>query len=52
VLSSRDLQQRLGDQGIDLTPSTPEQIVANVTAATAKWKRVLSATSARGRRRP
>jgi tripartite-type tricarboxylate transporter receptor subunit TctC len=41
VLSSPDLQQRLGDQGIDVTPSTPEQFVAHVKAETVKWARVV-----------
>ncbi|HEV2009337.1 MAG TPA: tripartite tricarboxylate transporter substrate binding protein [Burkholderiales bacterium] len=41
VLSSPDLQQRMGEQGIDVTPSTPEQFVAHVKAETAKWAKVV-----------
>ena len=41
VLSSPDLQQRMGDQGIDVTPSTPEQFLAHVKAETAKWAKVV-----------
>ncbi len=41
VLGSPELQQRLGDQGIDVTPSTPDQFIAHVRAETAKWARVV-----------
>ena len=41
VLGSPDLQQRLGDQGIDVTPSTPAQFLAYVRAETVKWAKVV-----------
>jgi tripartite-type tricarboxylate transporter receptor subunit TctC len=43
VLSSPGLQQRLEDQGIDVTPSTPAQFAAHVKAETAKWAKVVKA---------
>ena len=41
VLNSPDLQRRLEDQGIDVTPSTPEQFAAHVKAESAKWAKVV-----------
>jgi tripartite-type tricarboxylate transporter receptor subunit TctC len=41
VLSSPDLQQRMSEQGIDVTPSTPEQFLVHVKAETAKWAKVV-----------
>ena len=41
VLSSADMQQRMGDQGIDVTPSTPAQFIAYVRSETAKWAKVV-----------
>jgi tripartite-type tricarboxylate transporter receptor subunit TctC len=43
VLSSPALQQKLEDQGIDVTPSTPTQFAAHVKAETAKWGKVVKA---------
>ena len=41
VLNSADLRKRLEDQGIDVTPSTPEQFVAHVRAETTRWAKVV-----------
>ncbi len=41
VLSSPDLQRRMGEQGIDVTPSTPEAFAAHVKAESAKWAKVV-----------
>ena len=41
VLNSPELRQRLEDQGIDVTPSSPEQFVAHVKAETLKWAKVV-----------
>ena len=43
VLNSPALQQRLEEQGIDVTPSTPAQFAAHVKAETAKWAKVVKA---------
>ncbi len=40
-MSAPDLQQRMSEQGIDVTPSTSEQFVAHVKAETAKWAKVV-----------
>jgi tripartite-type tricarboxylate transporter receptor subunit TctC len=42
VLNSPDLRKRLEEQGIEVTPSTPEQFVAHVKTETAKWAKVVS----------
>ena len=41
VLNSPDLHQRMEDQGIEVTPSTPEQFLAHVKAETARWTKVV-----------
>lgn len=41
VLSSPDLQRRMGEQGIDVTPSTPAQFAAHIKAESAKWAKVV-----------
>ena len=41
VLNSPELQQRMEDQGIDVTPSTPEQFIAHVKSETLKWAKVV-----------
>jgi tripartite-type tricarboxylate transporter receptor subunit TctC len=43
VLNSPALQQRLEEQGIDVTPSTPAQFAAHVKAETVKWAKVVKA---------
>jgi len=42
LLHGPGLQKRLEDQGIDVTPSTPEQFAAHIAAETTKWKKVVS----------
>jgi tripartite-type tricarboxylate transporter receptor subunit TctC len=44
VLNSPELQQRMQNQGIDVTPSTPEQFLAHVKSETAKWAKVVRDT--------
>jgi tripartite-type tricarboxylate transporter receptor subunit TctC len=41
ILNSPDLRKRMDDQGIDASPSTPEEFVAHVKAETAKWAKVV-----------
>ncbi len=41
ALSSGKLRQRLEEQGIEVTPSTPEQFVAHVRSETVKWAKVV-----------
>lgn len=41
VLNDPALRKRLEDQGIEVTPSTPEQFVAHVRAETEKWTKVV-----------
>jgi tripartite-type tricarboxylate transporter receptor subunit TctC len=41
VLSAPDMQQRLGDQGIDVTPSSPAEFIAFVKTETVKWAKVV-----------
>ncbi len=41
VLNSPELQQRMEEQGIDVTPSTAEQFLAHVKSETAKWAKVV-----------
>ena len=41
VLSSGGLRKRLEDQGIEVTPSTPQQFVAHVRSETQKWAKVV-----------
>ena len=41
VLNDPVVRKRLEDQGVDVTPSTPEQFVAHVKAETAKWIKVV-----------
>ncbi len=48
VLKSPELRKRLEDQGIDVTPSTPEQFVAHVKAETAKWTKVVKDANLQG----
>jgi tripartite-type tricarboxylate transporter receptor subunit TctC len=37
-------RKRLEDQGIEVTPSTPEEFLAHIRAETAKWTRVVKET--------
>jgi tripartite-type tricarboxylate transporter receptor subunit TctC len=41
VLGGGTLRQRLKEQGVEITPSTPEQFVAHVRSETAKWAKVV-----------
>ncbi len=41
VLGSADMQQKLGDQGIDVVSSSPEQFLAYVKSEMAKWAKVV-----------
>ena len=41
VLNSPELKKRMEDQGIDVSPSTPEVFVAHVKVETAKWAKVV-----------
>jgi tripartite-type tricarboxylate transporter receptor subunit TctC len=41
VLGSPDMQQKLGDQGIDVASSTPEQFLAYVKTEMVKWSKVV-----------
>ena len=41
VLSGGTLRQRLEEQGVEVTPSTPEQFVAHVRSETVKWAKVV-----------
>jgi len=41
VLGGGTLRQRLEEQGVEVTPSTPEQFVAHVRFETAKWAKVV-----------
>jgi tripartite-type tricarboxylate transporter receptor subunit TctC len=41
VLNSSDMQQRMGEQGIDVTPSSPAEFIAFVKAETVKWAKVV-----------
>ena len=41
VLSSPDLQRRMGEQGIDVTASTPAEFATHVKAESAKWAKVV-----------
>ncbi len=41
VLTAPDMQQRLADQGIESTPSTPEQFLAYVNTEMVKWAKVV-----------
>ena len=41
LLGGGALKQRLEDQGIDVTPSTPEQFLAHIQAETEKWTKVV-----------
>ena len=43
VLNTPAVRQRLEEQGVDVTPSTPEQFVAHVRAETEKWTKVVRA---------
>lgn len=44
ILNSPELRQRLEDQGIDVTPSTPEQFAAHIKAETIRWAKVVRDT--------
>jgi tripartite-type tricarboxylate transporter receptor subunit TctC len=35
------LKTNLEEQGVEVTPSTPEQFVAHVRSETAKWRKVV-----------
>jgi tripartite-type tricarboxylate transporter receptor subunit TctC len=41
VLGSAEMQQKLGDQGIDITPSSPAQFEAYVKTEMTKWAKVV-----------
>ena len=41
VLSSPDLQRRMGEQGIDVTASTPAEFATHVKAESAKWAKMV-----------
>jgi tripartite-type tricarboxylate transporter receptor subunit TctC len=41
ILSSPDMQQRMGDQGIDVTPSTPDQLREHAKVELVKWAKVV-----------
>lgn len=41
VLGSADLQQKLGDQGIDIASSSPDQFLAYVKTEMVKWAKVV-----------
>lgn len=41
VLGSADMQQKLGDQGIDIASSSPEQFLAYVKTEMVKWAKVV-----------
>jgi tripartite-type tricarboxylate transporter receptor subunit TctC len=41
ILNDPVVRKRLEDQGVDVTPSTPEQFVAHVRAETEKWTKVV-----------
>ena len=45
LLEKTALKGRLEDQGIDVTPSTPEQFVAHVRSETARWAKVVKAAN-------
>ena len=45
LLEASPLRQRLEEQGIDVTPSTPEQFVAHVRSETARWAKVVKAAN-------
>ena len=45
VLDKSALKGRLEDQGIDVTPSTPEQFVAHVKNETVRWAKVVKAAN-------
>ena len=48
VLKSAEMQQKLGDQGIDVAPSTPEAFRTYVAAELQKWARVVKAAGLTG----
>ncbi len=41
ILSSPDMQQRMGDQGIDVTPSSSDQLREHAKLEMVKWARVV-----------
>jgi len=41
ALNSPDTRKRLGDQGVDVKTSTPEEFVAHVRAETVRWAKVV-----------
>ena len=45
LLEKPALRARLEEQGIDVTPSTPEQFAAHVRAETARWAKVVKAAN-------
>ncbi|MEO8104238.1 MAG: tripartite tricarboxylate transporter substrate binding protein [Betaproteobacteria bacterium] len=45
LLEKPALRARLEEQGIDVTPSTPEQFVAHVRAETTRWAKVVKAAN-------
>jgi tripartite-type tricarboxylate transporter receptor subunit TctC len=46
VLNRPEVQARISDQGIDVTPSTPGQFAAYIRAETQKWAKVVRETGA------
>jgi tripartite-type tricarboxylate transporter receptor subunit TctC len=47
ALRSPELQKKMRDQGVDLTPSTPEQFGALIRADIAKWGKVVKDSGAK-----
>jgi tripartite-type tricarboxylate transporter receptor subunit TctC len=41
VLSMADVQQRLGEMGLDITPSTSAQLASLVSSETIRWGKVV-----------
>jgi tripartite-type tricarboxylate transporter receptor subunit TctC len=41
ALNAPDIQQRLAEQGIDVTPTTPEQLAEFIKSEVAKWAKVV-----------
>jgi len=44
-LEKSALRGRLEEQGIDVTPSTPDQFVEHVKSETARWAKVVKAAN-------
>jgi tripartite-type tricarboxylate transporter receptor subunit TctC len=45
---SGPLKAKLEEQGVEVTPTTPEQFVAHVKAEIAKWTKVVAAAKLEG----